>query len=378
MRLLVALLIVLTINELCEARRLGKQNHHEKHREKSLQGHHHGNHHNGPAKLNIHRADGCNCPPNQMCVDGSSTGHPLCVTAEFIKEGKHLLEEFNAQRSKGFQLNDKEPKPHLYNRKHHKLHSNKPHNQHISVKVNPTKYESDDNRVQNTGHAKSKHNSGKKHKKTHTSITCSPDDMTEMRQRLTGWFRLLHAQDREDHPHHYHHGHHGHKKHRPHMSVKKELRNHHHQGHCKCLRSVMWEMRHLDQNRNHHLNQSELQEIERNNMEPCLRPYLDSCDHNKDSQLSKNEWCCCFSEVLPPCYKELRNLQEKILANEKNVFLPSCDHEGFYTKKQCQGHHHNSRICWCVDLNGNKIPNTETQGRAHCAELNALGLPKHS
>jgi hypothetical protein len=68
-------------------------------------------------------------------------------------------------------------------------------------------------------------------------------------------------------------------------------------GRCNCLRSVMWEFRQLDQDGDRRLNHSELSVVEENHAERCVRPFLDACDHNLDSALTKDEWCCCFSDV---------------------------------------------------------------------------------
>lgn len=68
-------------------------------------------------------------------------------------------------------------------------------------------------------------------------------------------------------------------------------------GKCDCLKSVMWEFRQLDADGDHSVNRTELTVIENNELEPCLHPYLWSCDKDFDGQLSRLEWCCCFPEV---------------------------------------------------------------------------------
>lgn len=47
------------------------------------------------------------------------------------------------------------------------------------------------------------------------------------------------------------------------------------------------------------------------------------------------------------------------------AFMPRCDETGYYQKEQC---HSGTGYCWCVDLNGNEIPNTRAMKKAHCGE----------
>ena len=66
---------------------------------------------------------------------------------------------------------------------------------------------------------------------------------------------------------------------------------------CSCQAPVSWEFTQLDSDYNNQLTAAELQDIEDNGYEHCVRPFIDVCDHNHDMQLSQKEWCCCFADI---------------------------------------------------------------------------------
>uniref|UniRef100_A0A8C9S278 Thyroglobulin type-1 domain-containing protein n=1 Tax=Scleropages formosus TaxID=113540 RepID=A0A8C9S278_SCLFO len=49
-------------------------------------------------------------------------------------------------------------------------------------------------------------------------------------------------------------------------------------------------------------------------------------------------------------------------------YRPQCDKDGNYLPMQC---HHSTGYCWCVDKNGEEIPNTKIRGRPICG-----GMPR--
>lgn len=73
-------------------------------------------------------------------------------------------------------------------------------------------------------------------------------------------------------------------------------------GKCHCVRSIIWEFKRLDFDGDKHITKSELSKIENNQMEPCVEPFMESCDRNHDSKLTRHEWCCCFAAVRK-CWK---------------------------------------------------------------------------
>nr|XP_023689751.1 HLA class II histocompatibility antigen gamma chain isoform X1 [Paramormyrops kingsleyae] len=56
-------------------------------------------------------------------------------------------------------------------------------------------------------------------------------------------------------------------------------------------------------------------------------------------------------------------------------YQPQCDQEGNYLPMQCW---HSTGYCWCVDKNGNEIPDTLVRGRPMCggpAEARMIAMP---
>ncbi|XP_046575433.1 histidine-rich glycoprotein-like [Haliotis rubra] len=409
--LVVALIAFVVV---CDARRVKREHkhhtktHHNQH-EKSVKHHletdkkaHHVGH--GGNTLHLKRVSGCNCPEGQVCVEGSATRKPLCVNRHFLKQGERLFRDFQrhhpdikyeGQQAKHHQVQPHIEKPHDVHISVHAEHeadhpSNKQHDaqhsvsRHQEMQLPRNKYPSNkhheikhvSNKHHNEVHDKSHHilehhqrTGSMNHHAHHKKVAvCTQDDFSDMRQRLTGWFRLLHAEDKEHRRNH--HGNH-HKKHH-HLSVKKELRDHH-DGKCKAQPSVMWKFHTLDVDTDHHLTIAELAEMENNGREPCLRPFLESCDTDRDARLSGHEWRCCFADAIPPCYAKQRNNHL-----ETEAYIPRCDREGYFEKEQCHGRTMETRTCWCVDLNGNEIPKTRARVRAHCEKVDVLGhMKKH-
>lgn len=48
------------------------------------------------------------------------------------------------------------------------------------------------------------------------------------------------------------------------------------------------------------------------------------------------------------------------------AFVPKCDEEGYYEKKQC---HASTGYCWCVDKHGNEFLESRVRGDPSCGEL---------
>ncbi|GFO32051.1 testican-3, partial [Plakobranchus ocellatus] len=116
---------------------------------------------------------------------------------------------------------------------------------------------------------------------------CETSDFSQMRTRIMGWFHLLRSQKKGLMK--------GQRKHKAHKhSVKKQLEA---GDSCQCMKSAMYEFHQMDQDGDDQLNERETAILEGNSMEPCMKPYLRSCDHNADGVLSSAEWCCCFANV---------------------------------------------------------------------------------
>ena len=100
-------------------------------------------------------------------------------------------------------------------------------------------------------------------------------------------------------------------------------------GHCNCLRSVMWEFHQIDTDHSHTLNKTEVKVIDNNDMEPCLHPYLMTCDKNSDSLLSHHEWCCCFPQKGELCWRAQCDLNFSISVRQ-NIHEPEA-HSSFFS-----------------------------------------------
>jgi len=59
----------------------------------------------------------------------------------------------------------------------------------------------------------------------------------------------------------------------------------------------MWEFRKKDINGDSALSHEELSDMEQLKREPCLKPFIKSCDTDGDGSLSHGEWCCCMANT---------------------------------------------------------------------------------
>lgn len=197
---------------------------------------------------------------------------------------------------------------------------------------------------------------------------CTPRSMNDLRTRIQGWFVVMHEEQREKHHSMKHHDK------RSKRSVPDAKLGESKQGKCKCLKSVMWALHHFDKDSDHHLSESEVFPIQKQNKEVCLNPLMMSCNRDNDPRLSKEEWCCCFAEDEPPCAKKVEKLGPMPMIG---AFIPKCTAEGYYERMQC---HSSTGYCWCSDLNGNEIKGSRLHmknGQPECEKkYNALGQPK--
>lgn len=129
-----------------------------------------------------------------------------------------------------------------------------------------------------------------------------------------------------------------------------------------CKYEVRWMFKHLDSNSNGYLSSQELYELEHDQNEKCMSPFIKACNSNRDAVIDINEWCRCFEKTQRPCLAA----QDHLKGDIPNEFLPSCDSEGFYLPTQC---HNAVGICWCVDKHGVEFANTRTQNKPNCDEI---------
>ena len=119
---------------------------------------------------------------------------------------------------------------------------------------------------------------------------------------------------------------------------------------------------HLDLNNDGLLSAQELYDLEHDQNERCIKPFIDACSMDQDSMLSPREWCRCFEKTDRPCAAVRRRLSNELLGS----YAPDCDAQGFYKATQC---HSSVGVCWCVDKHGVEFANTRTRGnKPDCGE----------
>jgi len=150
-------------------------------------------------------------------------------------------------------------------------------------------------------------------------------------------------------------------------STKKEL---HEDDECMCQAPVSWQFTQLDSSGDVKLGESELKktlDYLPKDQRHCAAKFYESCDRNKDGQLSEKEWCCCFAHVLPPCLSAQRDVPHMLVRGEParlgDVFVPECDSDGFFSRVQCR---RATGECWCVDRKGSEMKGTLVVGTPNC------------
>lgn len=298
-----------------------------------------------------------------MCISGPVESKPICVLKKDLKKSMKIFQRYQKKEMKAWQqfqsdYHNDDKMAHAHNRVHEKGEAGAAQGKKYHHELNLHK-DWTDRKID-----------------LHPSMPveaggpeeCSTSQFSQMRTRLMGWFHLLHGQNhlaRKGHDvssikHFY-----------KHVSVKKELREH--AGNkCECLKSAMWQFLQMDKDSDDHLSDGELSLL-KNSLEPCMQPYLTSCDQNADRKLSSGEWCCCFSNIVAPCFKKVDEIRK---SGKPVSFLPRCDKEGYYLREQCSGDSEKSYKCWCVDYNGNEYKGTQTNGRAHCSKISMFGEEK--
>jgi len=170
--------------------------------------------------------------------------------------------------------------------------------------------------------------------------SCSKDDLKVMGTRLLDWFSVVMADQKR----------------------KQKQRRRKQEDALSipdCKTEVAWMFQHLDTNSDMKLSLDELYYIAHDKSENCLKPYLDSCDEDRDTFLSAYEWCTCFDTKGKPCSATIKHSKKGLLG----AYVPQCDDDGFYKATQCHG---STGMCWCVDKNGVEFTNTRRRGLPDC------------
>lgn len=308
------------------------------------------------AWLKFGSADKCGlkCGHGEICILGPMETKPMCVRKKDLKKSMKLFHRYQKKEMKAW-------------RKFQKMNYKNVDDKQVFSKYEINEDMANKKKAHLMKHANKHHKKGKHMKKQGVPVKVNHDDecstslFAQMRTRMMGWFHLLHGQDhlaKKDVSTNIKHFH-------KHVSVKKELREHS-GDRCECFKSAMWQFSQMDKNGDDNLDVAEMSVIEENSLEPCMQPYLTSCDRNADGKLSSDEWCCCFANVVAPCFKKLDEIK---WAGKAVTYMPRCDKEGYYMREQCSGESKDKYKCWCVDYNGNELENTTIEGRAHCSKL---------
>ncbi|XP_055589893.1 proteoglycan Cow [Uranotaenia lowii] len=175
------------------------------------------------------------------------------------------------------------------------------------------------------------------------SIECKPQQLTAIGNRLLDWFSVIMADS---------------KKRRQHQQQKNKI---HFPAACKL--EARWMFGHLDLNNDGELSAQELYDLEHDQNERCIKPFIDTCDLDQDNTIDPREWCRCFEKTDRPCAAVRRRLGTDL---NGNGYAPDCDGQGFYKPTQC---HQAVGVCWCVDKHGVEFANTRTRGKPNCDEI---------
>lgn len=125
-----------------------------------------------------------------------------------------------------------------------------------------------------------------------------------------------------------------------------------------CLPPVRWMFGDLDKDNDQVLSAVELLAIEEVNNEHCIKPFLTSCDRNKDKKVVLKEFCRCLCHT-PPCTHLLESIPTVVINGlarpMPGKFTPKCDEDGFFMPRQVNilKEQH-----WCVDRNGAEFQGT--------------------
>ncbi|XP_044259569.1 proteoglycan Cow isoform X1 [Tribolium madens] len=173
------------------------------------------------------------------------------------------------------------------------------------------------------------------------SKQCSSAALQAMGNRLLDWFSVVMADSS--------------KRRRPRNKSKAHFPS-------ACKGEVRWMFQHLDSNSDSKLSLQELYDLEHDQSEVCLKPFLQQCDIDRDVTVTPLEWCRCFQRTERPCAAVKRKITPELLG----VYVPDCDSQGYYRPTQC---HSAIGMCWCVDKHGVEFANTRTHAKPNCEVL---------
>uniref|UniRef100_A0A336M2U4 CSON010918 protein n=1 Tax=Culicoides sonorensis TaxID=179676 RepID=A0A336M2U4_CULSO len=143
-----------------------------------------------------------------------------------------------------------------------------------------------------------------------TQTECKPQQLTAIGNRLLDWFSVIMTDTKKRH-------------------TRIEKTKVHFPLTCKM--EAKWMFGHLDLNSDGLLSAQEMYDLEHDQNEKCIKPFIDNCDTESDMNLTPREWCRCFEKTDRPCAAVRRRLTGDLVGS----YAPDCDIQGFYKSTQC-------------------------------------------
>lgn len=80
-----------------------------------------------------------------------------------------------------------------------------------------------------------------------------------------------------------------------------------------CKTEAKWMFGHLDLNNDGLLSLQELYDLEHDQNERCIKPFIDTCDLDQDNTINTREWCRCFEKTDRPCAAVRRRIANEAM-----------------------------------------------------------------
>lgn len=149
---------------------------------------------------------------------------------------------------------------------------------------------------------------------------CQPQELTTIGNRLLDWFSVIMTDTKKQKRRipksegivETLHSYYGLLCHRMNDYRKIHIISAHFPAACKV--EAKWMFGHLDINNDGSLSTSELFDLEHDQNERCIKPFIDTCDVDSDGSLSTREWCRCFEKTDRPCAAVRRRIKYDLLA----------------------------------------------------------------
>lgn len=161
------------------------------------------------------------------------------------------------------------------------------------------------------------------------SPECKPQQLTAIGNRLLDWFSVIMADS---------------KKRRQHNQKSKA----HFPPACKT--EAKWMFGHLDLNNDGFLSLQEMYDLEHDQNERCIKPFIDTCDLDQDNSINTREWCRCFEKTDRPCAAVRRRIAGDF-AGEIGIY-------GFYFNSTFFSKYFSSKLTFAFNIKQTNNKNT--------------------